>query len=72
MSVVSFGELLIDFVALEHGVSVGEASGFKKAPVPVSRKRPVVPPPMLPWRYGAWVIRLLFWVRWGMIPSVGI
>ncbi len=32
MSVVSFGELLIDFVALEHGVSVGEASGFKKAP----------------------------------------
>jgi len=32
MSVASFGELLIDFVALEHGVSVGEASGFKKAP----------------------------------------
>jgi fructokinase len=32
MSVVCFGELLIDFVALEHGVSVGEASGFKKAP----------------------------------------
>jgi fructokinase len=32
MSVVSLGELLIDFVALEHGVSVGEASGFKKAP----------------------------------------
>ncbi len=32
MSVVSFGELLIDFVAQEHGVSVGEASGFKKAP----------------------------------------
>ncbi len=32
MSIVSFGELLIDFVALEHGVSVGEASGFKKAP----------------------------------------
>jgi len=32
MSVVSMGELLIDFVALEHGVSVGEASGFKKAP----------------------------------------
>jgi fructokinase len=32
MSVVCLGELLIDFVALEHGVSVGEASGFKKAP----------------------------------------
>jgi fructokinase len=32
MSVVSFGELLIDFVALESGVSVGEASGFQKAP----------------------------------------
>jgi len=26
------GELLIDFVALESGVSVGEASGFQKAP----------------------------------------
>ncbi|PJF41066.1 MAG: fructokinase [Chloroflexi bacterium] len=32
MSVVSFGELLIDFVALESGVTVGEASGFQKAP----------------------------------------
>lgn len=32
MSVVSFGELLIDFVALETGVTVGEASGFLKAP----------------------------------------
>jgi len=32
MSVVCMGELLIDFVALEHGVSVGEASGFQKAP----------------------------------------
>ncbi|MBI1277340.1 MAG: fructokinase [Anaerolineaceae bacterium] len=32
MSVVCLGELLIDFVALEHGVGVGEASGFKKAP----------------------------------------
>jgi fructokinase len=32
MSVVSLGELLIDFVALESGVSVGEASGFLKAP----------------------------------------
>jgi fructokinase len=32
MSIVSFGELLIDFVALETGVSVGEASGFSKAP----------------------------------------
>ncbi len=32
MSVVSLGELLIDFVALEHGVSVGDASGFRKAP----------------------------------------
>lgn len=32
MGVVCMGELLIDFVALEHGVSVGEASGFKKAP----------------------------------------
>lgn len=29
--VVSMGELLIDFVALEEGVSVGEASGFVKA-----------------------------------------
>src|SRR5262249_11282985 len=26
------GELLIDFVALEHGLEVGEASGFLKAP----------------------------------------
>ncbi len=32
MSVVSLGELLIDFVALESGVTVGEASGFQKAP----------------------------------------
>ena len=32
MSVLSFGELLIDFVALEMGVTVGEASGFIKAP----------------------------------------
>src|SRR5690606_11493937 len=32
MSVVCFGELLIDFVALESGVTVGEASGFQKAP----------------------------------------
>jgi fructokinase len=32
MGVVCMGELLIDFVALEHGVSVGDASGFKKAP----------------------------------------
>ncbi|NWF70711.1 MAG: fructokinase [Chloroflexi bacterium] len=32
MSIVCFGELLIDFVALEHGVTVGEASGFIKAP----------------------------------------
>jgi fructokinase len=32
MSVVCFGELLIDFVALEAGVTVGEASGFVKAP----------------------------------------
>ena len=32
MSVVSMGELLIDFVALESGVTVGEASGFQKAP----------------------------------------
>jgi fructokinase len=30
--VVSFGELLIDFVSVERGVSVGEASGFTKAP----------------------------------------
>ncbi len=32
MSVVCFGELLIDFVALESGVHVGDASGFVKAP----------------------------------------
>ncbi len=32
MSVVCMGELLIDFVALESGVTVGEASGFEKAP----------------------------------------
>ena len=32
MSVLSFGELLIDFVALEMGLSVGDASGFIKAP----------------------------------------
>ncbi|MCY3831753.1 MAG: PfkB family carbohydrate kinase [Chloroflexi bacterium] len=32
MSVLSFGELLIDFVALEVGVTVGDASGFVKAP----------------------------------------
>ena len=32
MSVLSFGELLIDFVALESGLSVGEAPGFVKAP----------------------------------------
>lgn len=31
MSVASLGELLIDFVALESGVTVGEASGFLKA-----------------------------------------
>jgi fructokinase len=32
MRVISFGELLIDFVALEMGVTVGDASGFIKAP----------------------------------------
>ena len=32
MSVICFGELLIDLVALETGVTVGEASGFVKAP----------------------------------------
>lgn len=32
MSILSFGELLIDFVALEMGVAVGQASGFVKAP----------------------------------------
>lgn len=32
MRVVSFGELLIDFVSLEMGVTVGDASGFVKAP----------------------------------------
>lgn len=32
MSLIALGELLIDFVALESGVSVGEASGFLKAP----------------------------------------
>ncbi len=32
MSVLSFGELLIDFVALEMGLTVGDASGFVKAP----------------------------------------
>ncbi len=32
MSVLSFGELLIDFVAQEMGVTVGDASGFVKAP----------------------------------------
>jgi fructokinase len=32
MSVICMGELLIDFVASETGVSVGEASGFLKAP----------------------------------------
>ncbi len=32
MSIVCLGELLIDFVALESGVGVGEASGFLKKP----------------------------------------
>lgn len=32
MGVVCLGELLIDFVALESGVTVGDASGFVKAP----------------------------------------
>jgi fructokinase len=32
MGVVAFGELLIDFVARETGVTVGEASGFDKKP----------------------------------------
>lgn len=32
MSIVCFGELLIDFVANESGVTVGEASGFQKKP----------------------------------------
>src|SRR5688572_3112966 len=32
MSVVCLGELLIDFVATESGVTVGEASGFLKKP----------------------------------------
>jgi fructokinase len=32
MSVVSLGEALIDFVALEAGVGVGQATGFLKAP----------------------------------------
>lgn len=32
MSVACFGELLIDFVAQQHGVTVGEAISFQKAP----------------------------------------
>jgi fructokinase len=32
MTIVALGELLIDFVALESGVTVGDASGFVKAP----------------------------------------
>lgn len=32
MTIASLGELLIDFVALESGVTVGEASGFIAAP----------------------------------------
>lgn len=32
MSIVCFGELLIDFVALQSGVTVGEADSFLKAP----------------------------------------
>ena len=32
MGIASFGELLIDFVALETGVSVGDVSGFEKKP----------------------------------------
>ncbi|MDX1993987.1 MAG: PfkB family carbohydrate kinase [bacterium] len=32
MTVVCLGELLIDFVALESGQSVGDVSGFQKAP----------------------------------------
>ncbi len=32
MGIVCLGELLIDFVALEAGVTVGEASGFEKKP----------------------------------------
>ncbi len=32
MSIICFGELLIDFVALESGVTVDQASGFIKAP----------------------------------------
>jgi fructokinase len=32
MSVVSIGELLIDFVAKESGVGAGEASGFETKP----------------------------------------
>lgn len=32
MRIASFGELLIDFVATENGVSVGEADGFQKKP----------------------------------------
>ena len=32
MAILSFGELLIDFVALEMGLTVGDASGFVKAP----------------------------------------
>lgn len=31
MSIVCFGELLIDFIANESGVTVGQASGFEKA-----------------------------------------
>lgn len=32
MRIACMGELLIDFVALESGISVGEASGFEKKP----------------------------------------
>ncbi len=32
MSIACMGELLIDFVAIESGVTVGEASGFQKKP----------------------------------------
>ncbi|MEQ8676745.1 MAG: PfkB family carbohydrate kinase [Aggregatilineales bacterium] len=32
IEIVCMGEVLIDFVALENGVTVGDASGFQKAP----------------------------------------
>ena len=56
LDVVTCGELLIDFVAMEAGTTLAQASLFKKSAG--ARLR------MWRWALHDWVIASVFWDRW--------